>query len=157
MPSDPHVFDEFKLPFIFVPHDAPEPTEWLASHPDHIKLPATFVPSTDGDDGFDRPSGGPPPDERRTVDGLTAPPDPAAPRPATGNTMSSALQTASNEGSARILVADNPVAAYLRANDALATGASNHASGRGAGPGEPTGTVSKADVVSTDRTHAEIV
>ena len=44
MPSDPHVFDELKLPFIFVPHGAPEPTEWLANHRDYIKLPATFVP-----------------------------------------------------------------------------------------------------------------
>jgi hypothetical protein len=29
MPSDPHSFDEIKLPFIFVPHGSPGPTELL--------------------------------------------------------------------------------------------------------------------------------
>jgi hypothetical protein len=45
MPSDPHVFDELKMPFIFVPRGAPEPTEWLASHPDYQVV---------GDDGAAR-------------------------------------------------------------------------------------------------------
>jgi hypothetical protein len=44
MPSDSHVFDEIKLPFIFVPHGLPEPTEWVQRHPDYIKLPATLEP-----------------------------------------------------------------------------------------------------------------
>src|SRR5208282_5159071 len=136
MPSDPHVFDELKLPFIFVPHGAPEPTEWLASHPDYIKLPATFVPRARRDGRADRSSGSPPPGQRRSVDGLAASPDPAAPWPPTGNTMSNAMQSATNEASDRASTPDDPIAAYLQANDALATAASGYTSGRvgGAGP-----------------------
>jgi hypothetical protein len=44
MQSDPHSFDAIKPPFIFVPHGAPEPTEWHESHRDGIKLPTPPVP-----------------------------------------------------------------------------------------------------------------
>ena len=33
-----------QIPFIFVPHGAPEPPEWMAQHPDWVKIPATMVP-----------------------------------------------------------------------------------------------------------------
>ena len=36
--------DEVSAPFIFVPHGAPLPTEWLARHPGAIRIPAIFVP-----------------------------------------------------------------------------------------------------------------
>src|SRR5208282_1710028 len=94
MPSDPHVFDGLKLPFIFVPHGAPEPTEWLASHPDYIKLPATFVPRGRSDGRANLSSGSPPPVQRRSTDGLSASPDPAAPWSPTGNAMSDAMSDA---------------------------------------------------------------
>jgi hypothetical protein len=85
MPSDPYSFDELKLPFIFVPHGEPEPTEWLARHPDYIKLPATFVPRTGGDDRSDPPSSGPRPAQRRSIDGLVTPGYPTTGEPVTAN------------------------------------------------------------------------
>ena len=130
MPSDPPVFDELKLPFIFVPHGEPEPTEWLASHPDHIKLPATFVPRAGGDGGTDPSSGSPPAGQRRTIDGLAPPPDPAAPWRPTKNAEPNATQAGTNESSDPTLIGAEPVAAYCRANEALATAASDYASGR---------------------------
>jgi muramidase (phage lysozyme) len=47
--SDPRAWpfdspDMLRIPFIFVPHGAPEPREWLAGHPGAIKIPARFVP-----------------------------------------------------------------------------------------------------------------
>lgn len=33
-----------RVPFIFVPHGAPPPLEWMAAHPGYVTLPATFVP-----------------------------------------------------------------------------------------------------------------
>ena len=71
--------------------------------------------------------------------------------------MSNAMQYATNETSDRASALDDPVAAYLRANNALATAASSHASGRGDGSGNPTGAVPKTATPSAGRTHAEIV
>ena len=34
--------DVLYLPFVFVPHGAPEPTEWHARHPDWVSFPATL-------------------------------------------------------------------------------------------------------------------
>src|SRR5271167_2387525 len=130
MPSDPHVFDELKLPFIFVPHRQPEPTEWLQRHPDNIKLPATFVPRGRGGDR-DRPSSGSPPaGQRGTVDGLAPPPDPGVPWPPAGSAMSDAMM---NETAGRAWTSGDPIAAFRRASDGLATAASGYASGRGDG------------------------
>lgn len=36
--------DTLVVPFIFVPHGAPEPREWLAQHPGAVRIPARFVP-----------------------------------------------------------------------------------------------------------------
>ncbi len=33
-----------RVPFVFVRDGYPEPTEWLAAHPDHIRLRARYVP-----------------------------------------------------------------------------------------------------------------
>jgi hypothetical protein len=126
MPSDPHVFDELKLPFIFVPHGEPEPTEWLASHPDYIKLPATFVPRAGSDGGTDPSSGSPPPGQRGTVDGLAPPPDPAATWRPTENAVPNATQAGTNESSDRTFIGADPIAAYCRANEALPTAASRY-------------------------------
>ncbi len=113
---------------IFVPHDAPEPTEWLQSHPDHIKLPATFVPGA-GSDGRTNPSSGsPPPGQRGTVDGLAPPPNPTAPWRPTENAVSNATQAGTNESSDRTFIGADPIAAYCRANEALATAAGRHVS-----------------------------
>jgi len=37
--------DLLKIPFIFVPDGDPVPTEWLARHPDAIRIRARFVPT----------------------------------------------------------------------------------------------------------------
>jgi len=133
MPSDPTVFDELKLPFIYVPDGAPEPTEWMQSHPDYIKLPATFEPRSDSDGRAGRSSSG----VWRTIDGLSAASDPVAPRPATESDMSNAMpdarcDTTSSEPyrySGGVSIPADPIAAFRRANDALATAASDYASG----------------------------
>jgi len=127
MPSDTHVFDELKLPFIFVPHGAPEPIEWLSRHPDYIKLPATFVPRGRGGDQANRSADGPPPIQHRTVDGLAAASGPTAPRPSSGSAMSGAMSAATNQTPGPGPSPDDPIAAFCRANEALATAASAHA------------------------------
>jgi hypothetical protein len=66
--ADGALLDELKLPFICVPHDAPEPIEWMISHLDWIKLPATLEPDAHRDDRANRSSGRPPPGQRRTLD-----------------------------------------------------------------------------------------
>jgi len=40
----PDGWDVVRVAFCFVPHGAPEPTEWMARHPGWFKIPATFVP-----------------------------------------------------------------------------------------------------------------
>ena len=37
-------FGDLESPFLFVPHGAPEPVEWMRKHPGWVKFPATFVP-----------------------------------------------------------------------------------------------------------------
>src|SRR5271167_5056518 len=83
MPSDPHVFDELKLPFIFVPHGAPEPFEWLENHPDWIKLPATFVPRARGSARQNLSTGNSSLPRPGTIDGLGPASGPTPPRPVT--------------------------------------------------------------------------
>ena len=41
--------DTIRIPFIFVPHGHPLPTEWLRDHPEAFRVPAVFVPRGDGD------------------------------------------------------------------------------------------------------------
>src|SRR5208337_4197172 len=108
MPSEPHVFDELKLPFIFVPHGAPEPTEWLASHHDWIKLPATFVPRAHGDRQADRVAGAHPPAQRSSTDGQTAPSNPDGPVPQAESAMFD--ETRATPGITSI--SSDPIAAY---------------------------------------------
>jgi hypothetical protein len=120
MPSDPLSFDEIKLPFIFVPHGAPEPTEWLQRHPDYIKLPATFVPRARSDG-------------RGAADGLRAPSDPAAPWLPAGDALSNGMSAEASGASDGVSLPDDPIAAFRQANDALATAASGYASDRAGG------------------------
>src|SRR5580704_16729897 len=112
MPSDPHVFDELKVPFVFVPHGAPEPTEWLANHRDFIKLPATFVPRGHSGDQANPSSDGPPPIRHRTVDGLVAASGPMTPRPSSGIAMSDAMSAATNQTPGPAQVPDDPIAVF---------------------------------------------
>jgi hypothetical protein len=76
MPDDtsaPHS-DDLHLPWIFVPHGAPEPTEWMAEHPGWIKIPATMVPRGSGNRGLGRRSTSlPPVTLGTTATGLAAP------------------------------------------------------------------------------------
>ncbi|MGH7155566.1 MAG: hypothetical protein ACREF3_16685 [Acetobacteraceae bacterium] len=37
-------FDTLRVPFVFIPEGASQPLEWLADHPDHIRMPAKFIP-----------------------------------------------------------------------------------------------------------------
>ncbi len=50
--ADPDDPDTIRIPFIFVPHGHPPPTEWLRDHPEAFRIPAIFVPRGDGN-GFD--------------------------------------------------------------------------------------------------------
>ena len=137
MPSDSRVFDELKIPFIFVPHGAPDPSEWLASHPDYIKLPATFVPRGRGDGGTSPSSGRPSAGQRRTIDGLAPLPDPTAPWRPTENAVPNATQAGTNESSDRTLIGADPIAAYLRAERRIGDGGRRLCTrpGRRCGPG----------------------
>jgi hypothetical protein len=65
MACDPHSFDQIKLPFIFVPHGAPEPTELLGGCADWIKLPATLKRANRGDRQADGSTGTRTPEQRR--------------------------------------------------------------------------------------------
>ncbi len=134
MPSDPHSFDEIKLPFSFVPHGEPEPADVVGSYADWIKLPATFVPDGHGD-GQSNPSfGSQRPAQRRSIDGLTASSAVAAPGSPAGDSTSdpASEETGGTAGSAPI--ADDPIAAFGRASDGLARAASGHVAGFGSGP-----------------------
>ena len=165
MPSDPRSSAELKLPFIFVPHGEPEPTEWLASHRDCIKLPATLQPDAHGDGGANPWSGSPPygspprgspsSGQRRATDGHAAPPDPAAPWPPTGSAMSDPMSAGPNQTPDGAGISDDPIAAFRRANDALVTTASAYASGRGAGADVPTGAAVASDATSAERTPTD--
>ena len=48
---------DLTAPFIFVPTGDPEPTEWMAAHPDWIKIPATLVPRGPASSGSAVPAG----------------------------------------------------------------------------------------------------
>jgi hypothetical protein len=130
LPSDPHSFDEIKLPFIFVPHGAPEPTEWLQRHPDTIKLPATFVPHARGEGRAALSSGDPPPGQHGSANGFAAASDSTVPQPQAGDGMSSEMSAAAHQTADRAAGSNDPVAAFRRANAGLATAASDHTAGR---------------------------
>ncbi len=49
--------DVLVVPFIFVPHGDPTPTEWLAKRSDPIRVSATFVPRNPASDQTPRWSG----------------------------------------------------------------------------------------------------
>ncbi len=126
MPSDPHVFDELRLPFIFVPHGEPEPTEWLSRHRDYIKLPATFVPRGGGDRHADRVAGVHPLPPGSSTGGPAGSSDPGGPAPQAENAAFDATQATPGITS----LSSDPIAAHRMANSALETAASSFASGR---------------------------
>jgi hypothetical protein len=45
--ADPDDSNTIRIPFIFVPHGHPLPTEWLRDHPGAFRVPAVFVPRSD--------------------------------------------------------------------------------------------------------------
>jgi hypothetical protein len=131
----PQSFDEIRLPFIFVPHGLPEPTEWLQSHPDYIKMPATFVPHARRGGRASPSPPNSPPGQHRTIDGLAvssggfaASPDRAAPGPPAGTARFDGMSDAPTEAADRVLIGADPIAAYCRANEALATAGSRYVS-----------------------------
>jgi hypothetical protein len=146
MPSDPHSFDEIRLPFIFVPHGEPEPAEVVGSYADWIKLPATFVPHGHDDGQSNASSGGQRPGQRRSAGGPTTASGTAAPGSSGADATSDPAcdETSGTSGGASI--PDDPIAAFGRASDGLATAASGHASGSGSGQVAPAAAgISKVD------------
>ena len=129
----PHAFDEIKLPFIYVPHGDPEPAEWIERHPDYIKMPATFIPRARGAGGTNMSFGTPPPGGLRTLDGLAPRPDPGAPWPPAGGAVADAMSAEANDTFDHARVLDDPIAAFLQANHALAMAASGSMSGQANG------------------------
>jgi hypothetical protein len=83
------------------------------------------------------------------VDGLAPPPDPAAPWRPTENAVPNATQAGTNESSDRTLIGADPVAAYCRASDGLATAANGYAFGR-VGGSDPYANVVSGPLSSTD-------
>ena len=120
--------DCIKLPAAFVPHGAAEPSEWLQLYPDYIKLPATFVPHGGGDGQAGGSPDAPPPDQRGSSDEPPATADQSGTWQPTGSTMPTPAQSAPNGAPDRASTLDNPIAAYLKANDALAKAASHYLS-----------------------------
>lgn len=43
-PKPPASSNCLRVPFVFVPHGAPKPVEWMAAHPGWVSFPATFRP-----------------------------------------------------------------------------------------------------------------
>jgi hypothetical protein len=133
MPLDPDSFDEIKLPFIYIPHGEPEPTEWLQRHPDYIKMPATYVPRARSGGRASPSPPTSPPGQHRTIDGLAvspggfaASPDQAAPWPPSGNARFDGMSDAPTEAAHRLLIGADPIEAYCRTNETLATAASRY-------------------------------
>jgi hypothetical protein len=126
----PQAFDEIKLPFIYVPHGEPEPTEWIERHPDYIKLAAEFRPRAGGarrtNLSFDTPPSG----QHPSAEGPAAESDPGAPWPPTGGAASDVISAATGPSYGRTFNSDAPIAAFLRANHALAMAASGSMSGQ---------------------------
>jgi hypothetical protein len=46
--QDRHYDDELRIPFLFVPHGDPFPTEWVREHPDYVRIPAIMLPRGTG-------------------------------------------------------------------------------------------------------------
>lgn len=152
MPAAPLSFDEIKLPFIFVPHDAPEPTEWLQRHPDRIKLPASFVPQAPSDRRSDhRVAGAQPPAHGSSTGGPAATSGPSRPVPQADN--GSFAETHATPGNA--LPSGDPTAAYRMANGALETTASSYASDRPIRPNSRLGSASADAATASDWLRAD--
>jgi len=133
MPSDPHSFDELKLPFIFVPRGAPVPTELLGGYADWIKLPATLEPDKQSAGQGERPVGAGQPGRRGSAGEQSAPPNPGMPQPPAGDAMSDDANATPGASP----IPDDPIAAYGRANDALMTMANGQPRGHSAPPDVP--------------------
>lgn len=135
--------DDLKLRFIFVPHDEPPPDEAMDGHTDWVKIPGHLEPRDDGDRAAGQPA-------RVSPDGGTsggtryARPTPPlsslGPSPAPDSVpLPAGVRLADNsaEGTATGLAGD-PIAAYLRANEAFAAAPERGASAKSnASPTQP--------------------
>jgi len=104
--------DDLVVPFIFVPHGDPEPTEWMARHPGWVRFPATLVPRADPRPGGEATPRHPPP----TVSPSAAQP---APRPAKAPARRGRFPGVGGlpprrQGGAGLGTVEDPVATYLR-------------------------------------------
>lgn len=122
----PQAFDEIKLAFIYVPDGLPPPWEWMALYPDHIKMPATYVPRASGVGASNRSFGAPPPGQHGPADGRVAPSGPRAPSVPAGNAASDAMSAPTHAIDDRTLNPNGPINAFRLADAGLRTAASDY-------------------------------
>ena len=122
MPSDPHSFDELKLPFIFVPHGEEEPPEVRSGHADWIKLPATLEMDDGGEQQAAQSGGARLQGKRSRPVGSSGSPGPRRSGPSAGHPAAAEARATPDIGS----ISSDPIAAYRSASDALGVAPNNH-------------------------------
>lgn len=110
-------FDTLYVPFVWVPDGAPQPTEWLAEHPDAFWVPATLVRG-----GFAFDDAGRDGDDFGQWDGAAPAGEFAEPGTFEEPQRSWSAEDPAISASTAPAISryDDPVAAYLRVNDMFA-------------------------------------
>lgn len=115
MPQDPFSSDDLKLRFIFVPHGETPSEQVMDGDTDWVKVPGHFEPR----DGDNRAAG---PSAQVSPDGRTGANTPDARSAPNSLAMPASLRHMDGGGERTVAgLADDPIAAYRRANSALDT------------------------------------